>query len=65
MSHLHTVSQIESEEEEEEDDWQEENQMGRQWDEDGKWKEFFGTKKDGRNFFAGGSQANGTRVSGT
>ena len=46
LSHLHTVSQTDSEEEEEEDDWQKENQMGRQWDEDGKLKEFFGTKKD-------------------
>ena len=31
--------QIENEEEEEEDDWHKENQMGRQWDEEGKLEE--------------------------
>ena len=37
-------SQIENEEEEE-DDWQNEHQMGRQWDEDEQFEEFFGAKK--------------------
>ena len=58
-------SQIENEEEEEEDDWQKEKQMGRTWDEDEKVGGVFGTKKDGRKFFAGGSHAKGTRISGT